>query len=211
MLEIRELQKQDYDKVACLLADAFMSNTAYAYILKDCSNRQESLVYFFRVRIAIVRDMGGFSLGLFENGECMATVTLGPISSQNPSPLVLLRNGLLIWPFMIGFTSIYRSLHFGGSLAKASEMAHGKCDWEIMMMAVSTIRQGRGLGSRLLNAALDRIRQEQRGAKAVVGLTTQKDQNVKFYQKAGFSVSGENDMFKGTSDGIHSWIMKLEL
>ncbi len=86
-----------------------------------------------------------------------------------------------------------------------------KSDWKIMMVAVSTQRQGRGLGAQLLNAALDRIRQEQRGAKAVVGLATQSHLNVKFYQKVGFSVSGENDMFEGTSDGIHSWIMKFEL
>ena len=219
MLEIRELTRQDHDKVACLLADALLSNTAFAYVLKDCSNRQESLVYFFRVRLAVVCDMGGLSLGMFENGECIATgchclptATLGPISSQVPSPQVLLRNGLIVWPFMIGFKSIYRALQIGESLTKASEMAHGKSDWEIMMVAVSTQRQGRGLGSQLIKAALDRIRQEQRGAKTVVvGLTTQKALNVKFYQKVGFSVSGENDMFKDTSDSIHTWIMKLEL
>jgi ribosomal protein S18 acetylase RimI-like enzyme len=211
MLEIRELTRQDHDKVACLLADALLSNTAFAYVLKDCSNRQESLVYFFRVRLAVVCDMGGLSLGMFENGECIATATLGPISSQVPSPQVLLRNGLIVWPFMIGFKSIYRALQIGESLTKASEMAHGKSDWEIMMVAVSTQRQGRGLGSQLIKAALDRIRQEQRGAKTVVGLTTQKARNVKFYQKVGFSVSGENDMFKDTSDSIHTWIMKLEL
>jgi ribosomal protein S18 acetylase RimI-like enzyme len=214
MLEIRELRREDEDRAACLLADAFMSNPAYTYIFKDtkdCSKRQESFVFFFRMRLALVRDMGGLSLGLFENGECMATLTLGNISSQDPSPLVLIRNGLLIWPFMIGWNPVFRAMQIGESLTKASRMAHGTSDWEIMMVATSPLRQGRGIGSQLLTAALDRIRLEQRGAKALVGLTTQKDRNVKFYKKAGFTVSGENDMFKGTPDGFHTWIMKLEL
>ena len=96
-------------------------------------------------------------------------------------------------------------------MTEASLRAHGKSDWEVMMVATSTLCQGRGLGSKLLNAALDLVRQEQRGSKAVVGLTTQKLRNVKFYQKAGFSLTGEHDMFKDTSDSIHSWIMKLEV
>jgi hypothetical protein len=47
---------QDDDRAACLLADAFITNNAYTYIfkdIKDCGNRRESLVYFFRILFEI--------------------------------------------------------------------------------------------------------------------------------------------------------------
>ena len=93
----------------------------------------------------------------------------------------------------------------------ASNVANGKNNWEVMMVATAPQLQGRGLSSALFLAALDLLRNEAAGSKIILGLTTQKASNVSFYSKLGFAVTGELDAFEGSPEAVHSWIMRLEL
>ena len=212
MREIRPLQRQEEAHVSCLLADALFTNSAYKYIISgDDQSRQERLVWFFRFRLAVVREMGGVTLGLFECGKCVSTLTLGPIETQDPSPMVLIKCGALNWPLILGLPSISRAKKFGKLMKDASNVANGKNNWEVMMVATAPQLQGRGLSSALFLAALDLLRNEAAGSKIILGLTTQKASNVSFYSKLGFVVTGELDAFEGSPEAVHSWIMRLEL
>lgn len=210
--EIREISPDEEASTACLLAECLLTNTSYKYIVRGVDQaRREDLVWFFRFRLRISRALGGVTLGLFENGKAISTATYGPIAAQDPPYHVLINCGILFWPFMLGFPSLFRALKLGKQMANASYNAHGKTDWEIMMVATSPPHQGRGLGSQVLKAALDRIRLAQRGDKTAVGLTTQLEKNVRLYTKLGFAVTAEHDLFAGTPVGFHTWIMQQDL
>ena len=71
-------------------------------------------------------------------------MTVGPIAAQTPSFVVKLRHGILLWPFVLGFSSLQRALAIGELTTKASIATHGVCDWELMMVATAPQHQKQG-------------------------------------------------------------------
>jgi ribosomal protein S18 acetylase RimI-like enzyme len=209
MKEIRNFEHHETGNVACLLADSFESNPVYMHIFDDPLHRKEALAWFFKnLRIGIVHELGGFSLGLFEDGECISTMTLGSIQSQKPSNINMIRNGVLLWPFYAGLPSLLRALKLGDTMTSLSHQAHGTTDLELMMVATDKNHRGRGYGSRLLQAAIEKARSLNARS---IGLSTQTESNVRFYTKAGFVVTSEHDLLAGTKDQFRTWSMQLIL
>ncbi|HHG2225134.1 GNAT family N-acetyltransferase [Synechococcus sp. CCFWC 502] len=60
--------------------------------------------------------------------------------------------------------------------------------WHLGPVAVEPSRQGQGVGSALLKGACNRM--DQRAA--ILYLETDKEENVRFYQKHGFEVVGQS-------------------
>jgi ribosomal protein S18 acetylase RimI-like enzyme len=180
----------------------------------DPARRTRALTFLFHARLIISRLMGGTTLGMFPSagGACVATLTIGPIASQNATFCVKVRAGLLAWPFRFGFSSLGRATSLGAAMTAASLAVNGRCDFELMMVATAVDQQGRGLGSRMLREALAWLRNSSSPATAItVGLATQNLRTCEFYARVGgFAVTGERSFLDG-DERFQSWTMKLEL
>ena len=88
-------------------------------------------------------------------------------------------------------------------------VARGERHWVVHMMAVDPSRQGRGLGSHLLNFILDAtVDARTTGGKAPAVLTTHEERNVLFYERAGFEVDGAQTMSSMGEAPYRLWSMR---
>lgn len=76
---------------------------------------------------------------------------------------------------------------------------------ELLMLATSPEHQGQGHGRRLLSEALASL-----DSGISVGLSTQTESNIKFYEKIGFVVTSENHLLEGQENSFMSWTMRLD-
>merc|ERR1712151_1303772 len=68
-------------------------------------------------------------------------------------------------------------------------------------MSVHPNYQGQGVGTRCLNSVLE-------GITCKVHLMTNESRNVQFYQRLGFQVLGEKDVFQNEKEySFHCWCM----
>ncbi len=139
--------------------------------------------------------------------------------------------GILAWPYLWGLPSLLalfhamkENIHFAG--------------WELAMMAVVPEYQSKGAGTALLRGVLGEVRERSRGradylavikeeregegegkggggeAKLYIHLSTQREQNVEFYRKAGgFRLIGREVRTHYIDERMTypSWYMRLEL
>jgi GNAT superfamily N-acetyltransferase len=139
----------------------------------------------------------------------LAAVALVPHAGK-AGLLHMLQVGLLEWPFRWGLPSLLRAF----ALDDAHEAAHAThgadaatpplppAAAELSMMAVSPEAQGGGLGSRLLRELLARWDDAGGGG---VRLGTQREQNLRFYERVGFTL-----VCRKEEDGYPSWFMRRE-
>jgi GNAT superfamily N-acetyltransferase len=108
----------------------------------------------------------------------------------------MIRRGLLPFALTHGRKAVQRLLAVKEKYdAIEARVARGERHWFVHMMAVDPARQGKGLGSRLLDRILE-ITVDARAARGTppAVLTTNKKHNVVFYERAGFELDGVEDV-----------------
>ena len=118
----------------------------------------------------------------------------------------MLQVGLLEWPFRFGFASLQRALALD---ALAPEDPPGAPPFEglVSTVAVAPHAQGRGVGSALLRALL---REWDAAGGGALALDTQRDINVPFYERLGFTVTRARSHVGAHGVPNDDWAMRRE-
>lgn len=204
-MQIAPLEASSLDDNARLLARAFEIDPAYRYLMPDGATRQAGLAEFFRRNQRVHLPYRCTYVARDERGALAATVTLRPPGGIAIGALTMLRHGLLPFALRHGRHAVKRLLWLKHTYdALELHAARGAPHMHVHMMAVRPDLQGRGLGSRLLVAVLERGLQQH--ASQIV-LTTHLPENVVFYRRAGFEVIDERTLQPPQSAAYKVWSM----
>jgi ribosomal protein S18 acetylase RimI-like enzyme len=174
---------EDVDAVAADLSDAFADDVMFDWFLRTDARRDAARGRFFRF---LIRNMA-ISVGRIERPASggAAAVWL-PFEAVGPTPLPMLVRAA---PTMLGATGFGRALRL---LALMEDMdKHHPMDRPhayLWFLGVARAAQGRGIGSRLLKVATDRLDVQRLPAY----LETQTERNVGLYNRHGFKVISEH-------------------
>jgi GNAT superfamily N-acetyltransferase len=205
----RPLEPADVGATSVLLAAALGDDPAYAFLFPHSREKRRGLADFFArhlrthlpYRCTYVATLGA---------TLVATVTMRPPSGFSISVLTMIRRGLLPFAFEHGRRAVQRLLVLKEQYdAIEARLARGERHWLVHMMAVDPARQGRGLGSRLL----DRVLETTVDARATQGsppavLLTHTKRNVVFYERAGFELDGVEDVSMMGQAPYRVWRMR---
>jgi ribosomal protein S18 acetylase RimI-like enzyme len=185
-------------EVAADLSDAFADDVMFDWFLRADACRDAARLGFFRFLISRM----AVGQGTIERPACggAAAVWL-PFEAVGPTPLSLL---LLAAPTLIAATGWRR---IGRLIALMEDLdRHHPTDRPhayLWFLGVARAAQGRGVGSRLLKVATDRL--DAQGCAAY--LETQSERNVGLYRRHGFEVISEH---KPRPDAPRLWSMWRE-
>jgi ribosomal protein S18 acetylase RimI-like enzyme len=173
----------DVDAVAADLSDAFADDVMFDWFLRTDARRDAARARFFRFVIANM----AVGVGRIERPASggAAAVWL-PFEAVGPTPLPMLIRAA---PTMLNATGFGRALRL---LALMEDMdKHHPMDRPhayLWFLGVARAAQGRGIGSRLLKVATDRLDTQRLPAY----LETQTERNVALYKRHGFEVISEH-------------------
>ena len=196
MQHTRPLLQNDLAAAVSLSAAAFQNTSSYAAIVPDDDARKQFLAWLFernyqfalehgvaRVVECDVQRRGYASLNV--RREIVGFYLFERPGTPSPSLLVLVRWGFLGFPFRFGLGATARLLRLKSWFeAKEREIVGDREIAKLERVTVLPARQGRGVGSVALAAAMSEADAE----KLAVLLFTQEERNVRFYAKLGFEV-----------------------
>lgn len=190
---IREAVLSDAAALGALYAEAFATNARYRHVFQcaDEASHAHALTWLFQRRVVMALRGGcpflvseceqpAVQEGASPTRRLLAAAALVP-HSRKAGPLDWLACGLATWPFLHGIASMMRAL----ALYADSPPCAGGDEGEVVMVAVRTDSQGRGVGSGVVRELLSQW--DSRGGGAAV-LSTQSERNVTFYQRLGFTL-----------------------
>jgi GNAT superfamily N-acetyltransferase len=209
-MTVRPLEPADVAATSILLAAAFDDDPAYAFLFPHSHERRRGgLEDFFAgnlrthlpYRCTYVAALGA---------AVVATVTMRPPSGFSISMLTMIRRGLVPFAFANGRRAVQRLLVLKAQYdAIEARIARGERHWFVHMMAVDRARQGRGLGSRLLDRVLETtIDAQATGGTPPAILTAHTERNVVFYERAGFERDGVEDVSMMGQPPYRVWRMR---
>jgi GNAT superfamily N-acetyltransferase len=206
---VRPLELADVGATSALLAAAMDDDPAYRFLFPRPSERRRGLEDFFAGNLGTHLPYRCTHVAVV-GPEIVATLTMRPPDGFSISMLTMVRRGLLPFAFAHGRRAVQRLLALKAKYeAIEARIARGERHWFVHMMAVDPARQGRGLGSRLLERILETTvdARTTRGASPAV-LTTHNKRNVVFYERAGFEVEGVEDVSMMGDEPYRVWRMR---
>jgi GNAT superfamily N-acetyltransferase len=169
----------DRDGLADALADAFFDDPVMAWILKEQDSRSRRLALLFSVQL---------------RGHYLPLETVWTTPDKAGAALWAPPGHAIVPPttFIRHLPDVVRSLgrHTVRALRTLNhvERLHPKePHWYLGVLGTRKAAQGKGVGSALLSPVLDRCDEE--GLPAF--LESSKEQNIPFYRRHGFEVTGE--------------------
>lgn len=183
------------DEISLVLAKAFYKDPFYVYIMSADQKRMDQLQWWYKILLKYTFAHGDLYILSNKKG---AALWLGP---KKPvlDFLELALNGLIAYPFKIGFLNFWRMLAVGAeweALHKKEKDMH----YYLLVIGVDPSMQRKGLGKMLMKDQLKKADTEG----VFCYLETVTEENVMFYRKNRFYV-----VKKGKIGAGHSyWIMK---
>lgn len=212
-LDIVELSPQDFDRAADLLAAAFYDNPLHVYIFSDPSVRFKAIRWLLRGNLNLNLDSKrciGQSFALVEPNtppglrQIKAMAFWNPPQSDSVSFLSMVKGGLLSMPFRFGWESFQRLFEVLNEISDAKKEALDSTPaWYLNNMVVAPELRGKGVGTKILSEQLQQV-VDPSGFATV--LMTQKETNVRFYQRLGFEVVKQSKIGKG-KNAFTNWCM----
>ncbi len=190
--DVRLATKADMPAVTAALGRAFLDDPFVSHVLPpDCRNREERLRGFMALGAT-----GSLGLGsLYTTAERDGAAAWLPPGRWKPP----LRQMLASTPTMLRTLGRRAPVAFGA--LSAMEAGHPKePHWYLEILGTDPPSQGKGIGAALMAPILGRCDTE--GVPAY--LESSKEQNVPYYERHGFRVTGEIDLPKG---GPRIWPM----
>ncbi len=190
-----EAQETDLASVAADLSAAFAGDAMFDWFLRTDARRDEARDKLFAF---IVKKLA-WGAGRIERPACGGAAAVWmPFEFVGPTPFI---EELRSLPVMLRATGLAR---FGRLAAMRSDMdRHHPMDRRhayLWFLGVRPEAQGRGIGSRLLKAATDRLD----AAREAAYLETQTERNVGLYRRHGFEVLSEH---RARADAPMMWSM----
>jgi len=208
-MTVRALEPADIRATGALLAEAMDDDPAYSFLFPRRQNRPAGLEDFFERNLRTHLPYRCTYVGVVGRAV-VATVTMRPPGGVRISMRTMIRRGLLPFAFAHGLGAVRRLFTLKDTYdAIESRLARGERHWLVHMMAVESGRQGRGLGSHLLKFVLDAtVDARTTGEKPLAVLSTHKERNVVFYERAGFEVDGVQSMSLMGEAPYRVWSMR---
>lgn len=176
-------------RIAALLARAFADDPEMIAALPDPEQRARCLPWLIRPNVRYCCLYGEIHTAPNLDGAAIwlppgaTTFTLGRI----------VRAGMLAAPLYVGWRALSRMAMMEGFAARMHHRHAPMPHWYLAQIGVEPSRQGRGIGSGLLQSMLARIDAEQ----VWCYLETAKHANVGFYERHGFRVVGDGETYAG--------------
>jgi GNAT superfamily N-acetyltransferase len=204
--ETLALESHQVDAVASLLARALFDDRAYAVLFPDEATRPAGLERFFRGHLANHVPSRCSFVHVADDGGVLATVTLRPPGGVR-IPAARLARGLASLALAYGVGMVRRVLAVKDVYEELERRSAGGVPyWHVHMMGVQPELQGKGIGGVLLDAALAPCAR----TPAPIVLTTHKPINVRFYQRAGFRVTHEEQVSPAGVAAYTVWCMRRD-
>ena len=196
------LTEEHLPAAVALAAAAFANSIAYVSICPEADRRRESLEWLFTANAR--RGMEhGYARCVVDDGEVICFFLLEPPGIPRMSAWDMVRGGLLGAAWRFGVASTRRLVRTKDYFEASERRVLGARAGEVARLNRLTVlpaRQGRGVGSTVLAAAL-------RDFEAPVVLETQDARNVAFYERLGFAVVDDDTCPVG---GYRTWSMLRE-
>lgn len=208
---IRKLANADVQPTAQVLADAFADNHAYAWMHPRAATRARDLRAFFErnLRWHLPLDLTWVAT---RGAQIVGTSTLEPPGGV-PSGL---RKDIAHWLIPTvrdqGLRTFLRTAAAGREFGERYRaLVKGTRYYHVHAVAVAPDFQGKGVGSQLVAAALEECERLRARDAAPVVLSTQRERNLRLYQRAGFVLEQEHQMgVRWGSRGFRTWFMVRE-
>ncbi len=198
------IEEEHYTSGASLLAKAFYDNPAHQYFCPNPDKRVAQLTWLLGANLNLQLSHGAKSFCLVERNNIQA---MGYWTDPNLkiSLVKKVRAGLLKAPAVLGPKNFLRMMEVSSHIENSIlGLSLGRPHKYLNNMVVEERLRGKGLGSKILNQQIDLITKQD--PKTFFSLTTQKPENVQFYEKHGFRVVREEHPKDGTGK-FANWIM----
>jgi ribosomal protein S18 acetylase RimI-like enzyme len=182
--EVRRAGRDDLDGVSGALARAFQDDPVMTWMFPDEAGRVALIKRFFRLRVR----------GLLEQDEVYTTDDHGGAAVWSV-PGRWRMSGLESAVFGIRILPMIwrRATLLARGWAKVEEAHPTEPHYYLAILGTEPDLQGRGVGSALLHPVLDGCDRDEIGA----FLESSKEENIAFYSRHGFRVTGELQMPEG--------------
>lgn len=191
-LEIGALEQTDVGEVVSVISRGMRDNPTHVAALGDEPERRENRVH--RIFRNVLPVMGhSFLVARGADGEILGALGMAAPGRCRASVKQKLRltGGLL----PLGPRALGRSLQWVGTW---EQLDPAQPHWHLGPVAVDAHLQGGGIGSKLLTVFCAQMD----AAAADAYLETDKPENVRFYRRFGFEVTGEQLVI-----GVPNWFM----
>ncbi len=197
-LEVAQLRIFQVAACADVLARAFFDDPAWLWAIPEEATRARVLPWFFRAAIRY-----GLLAGEVHTTSETAGVILLPPKRPTLVSRRLARVGLWQMPFRCGPGAFSRFLTMWRTLEERHKLDVPPRHWYVWLLGVDPPRQGRGVGSALLQPILVRAD----GQRVPCYLDTTRERNLTFYRRHGFDVVYEGRFPRG---GPRLWTLRRE-
>ena len=210
-----ELDNKDFSNAAILLAKAFYDNPSHKYIFSDKETRLKLLQYGLKANLKLNLDKQskvGKSFALVEDNRPPGIREIKAMGFWNyPEPAAInfiskLRSGWLTMPLKFGQEIFQRLTEVMKAIDEVKQEVLGTNKaWYLNNMIVSEELRGTGVGTQFLRHQLQSVVIPS-GFSAI--LMTQKEINLRFYQKLGFKVVHKSIIGTGINS-FTNWCLLL--
>lgn len=208
---IRKLTNADVRVTAEVLAGAFADNPAYGWMHPRAATRATDLHAFFQrdLRWHLRLDLTWVAV---HGSQIVGTSTLEPPGGVPSGVREAVAHWLLPTVRDQGLRTFLRTAAAGREFGERYRaLIKGTQYYHVHAVAVAPGFQGNGVGSRLLAATLHECDRLLARDSAPVVLSTQRERNLRLYQRAGFVLKEDHQMGVGWgSRGFRTWFMIRE-
>jgi GNAT superfamily N-acetyltransferase len=201
-----ELTPKDFDRAADLLAEAFFDNPSHTYIFSNPNTRLKLLQWGLKANLKLnltpPKNIGR-SFALVESDrttgirQIKAMAFWHPPESNSISLFHKIISGWAIAPWKLGRETYWRLMEVMSAIDSIKKQVLGdRSAWYLNNMVVARELRGSGIGTALLKDRLESV-VEPSGFPAI--LMTQKEANVRFYQRLGFEIATKSIIGKDES------------
>ena len=198
------LTADDRDAAADLLTESFFDNPAHTFIYPDPKTRHERLRWLMYANLGAQLAIGQSFAERDEDGAIAAMAFWHAPGAPEASSAELARFGFLDMAVLHGTAAFERMIQSVAELERRRAYGlAGRESWYLNNMVVAPAWRGAGVGSRLLRRQLETVVNPS-GHPA--SLTTQRPENVTFYERLGFVVTDSRPVSLGPAS-FPNWIM----
>jgi ribosomal protein S18 acetylase RimI-like enzyme len=195
------LAKTQIREAGGVLSRAFHDDPAVEYIFRGGSNTARAMDWFFTVMARCGRMCGD---EVYTTAGRLDGVAIWHSPGEYPPGLLgMVRAGMILAAVKLGPAALARFMRIMDPLERLHKRDAPPQHWYLQFLGVDPPRQGRGIGSTLMQPVVARA-----DAEALpCYLETTNGRTVPLYQRHGFEVVVEGDLPKG---GPRFWTMERE-